>query len=177
MARIRLYLKYAAGNPDFRFIRPGGVRGSIPALRLQTYVDLMTQVQPAAGASLKASAPDCIIDTGSHLSLIPQYVWGQFKPGVVTPLPFDPAMPQQRRSITVSGGRFPYDLGELTIQLRDLDRRTTDVRIVAQLTRDGGALAIPMTLGLRGGAIDGRVLRSEPDPAAPFGQAWWLEDP
>ena len=177
MARIRLYLKYAPGNPDFRFVRTDGKHGSIPALRLQTYVDLMTLIQPGAGASLTASAPDCVIDTGSHLSIIPQYVWGQFKPGVVTPLPFDPAMPLQRRSVTVGGGRFPYDLGELIIQLRDLDRRTLDVRIVAQLTRDGGALTIPMTLGLRGGAIDGRRLRAEPDPAASFGQSWWLEDP
>ena len=36
---------------------------------------------------------------------------------------------------------------------------------------------MPMTIGLRGGAIDGRVIRSELDPGASFGQAWWLEDP
>jgi hypothetical protein len=34
-----------------------------------------------------------------------------------------------------------------------------------------------MVLGLRGRAIDGRVLRGAPDPAAPFGQDWFLEDP
>ena len=177
MARVRLYLKYARGSPDFRFIRPGGRSHSIPALRLQTFVDLMAQVRPGTDAALPASAPDCIIDTGSHLSIIPQYVWGQFKPGVITPLPFAPAMPNSRRFVTVGGGSHPYTLGELAIQLRDLDGRTMDLRIVAQFTRDGGALALPMTLGLRGGAIDGRILRSEPDSAAPFGQAWWLEDP
>jgi hypothetical protein len=137
----------------------------------------MPLVRSGEDASLPASAPDCILDTGSHLSIIPQDVWGQFKPGVVAPLPFAPNMPQNRRSVTVSGGSHPYDLGELTVQLRDLAGRTMDVRIVAQLTRDGGVLTIPMTLGLRGGAIDGRILRSEPDPAASFGQAWWLEDP
>ncbi len=157
--------------------RPDGSRHLIPALRLWVYVDLMTQVQPGSDPALGAASPDCIIDTGSHLSIIPEYVWGQFKPGVVTPLPFDPAMPQPRRFVTVSGGRFPYVLGELTLPLRDLDRRTLDVRIVAQLTQDNGTLTMPMTLGLRGGAIDGRILRSEPDPAASFGQAWWLEDP
>lgn len=177
MARIRLYLKYARGSPDFSFARPDGSSHSIPALRLRTFADLLTQVRPGGRNAVEAASPDCIIDTGSHLSIIPQYVWGQFKPGVVTPLPFDPAMPLQRRSVTVGGGRFPYDLGELMIQLRDLDRRTMDVRIVAQLTRDGGTLTIPMTLGLRGGAIDGRRLRAEPDPAASFGQSWWLEDP
>lgn len=177
VARVQLYLKYARGSPDFRFMRPAGRFDSIPALRLQTYVDLMAQVRPGNEASLPASAPDCVIDTGSHLSIIPQYVWGQFKPGVIAPLPFAPAMPQSRRSVTVGGGRYPYDLGELAIRLRDSAGRTLDVRIVAQLTRDGGALTIPMTLGLRGGAIDGRVLRSDPDPAASFGQAWWLEDP
>lgn len=36
------------------------------------------------GARIGSCAP------GSHLSIIPQYVWRQFKPGVVTPLPFDP---------------------------------------------------------------------------------------
>ena len=51
-----------------------------------------------------------------------------------------------------------------------------DVRVVAQLTRDNGALTIPMTLGLRGGVIDGRRLRADPDPIVPFGQSWWLED-
>ena len=177
MARVQLFLRYAPGSPDFRFTRPGGRSHSIPALRLQTFVDLMAQVRPGNGAPLPASAPDCIIDTGSHLSIVPEYVWGQFKAGVVTPLPFDPGMPRQRRFLTVGGGRFPYDLGELTVPLRDLDGRTMDLRIVAQLTQDGGALTIPMTLGLRGGAIDGRILRSEPDSAAAFGQAWWLEDP
>jgi hypothetical protein len=51
------------------------------------------------------------------------------------------------------------------------------VRVVAQLTRDGGALAIPMVLELSGGFLDGRVLRAEPDPGAPFGQRWELADP
>jgi hypothetical protein len=74
-------------------------------------------------------------------------------------------------------GDTPYGLGELTIRLTDLDHRTMDVRLVAQLTRDNGALTVPMALGLRGGAIDGRVLRSAPDPGAPFGQDWFLEDP
>lgn len=177
MARVQLYLEYLNGNPDFLFIRPGGSVDSIPALRLRTYVDLLALVRPRENASLRAAAPDCIIDTGGCLCLLPEYVWKQFKPGVVTSLPFTLSMPHHRRSVTVGGGRYPYELGELTIRLHDLRRRTMDVRIVAQLTRDGGALTIPMVLGLRGGAIDGRVLRSAPDPAANFGQDWFLEDP
>jgi hypothetical protein len=86
-------------------------------------------------------------------------------------------MPQHWQLLTVSGGNYPYELGELTVPLRDLNGRTMDVRIVAQLTHDGGTLVMPMTLGLRGGAIDGRALRAEPDSGATFGQAWWLEDP
>jgi hypothetical protein len=34
-----------------------------------------------------------------------------------------------------------------------------------------------MLLGLRGGALDSRILRAEPDATAPFGQAWMLEEP
>ena len=86
-------------------------------------------------------------------------------------------MPLAHRFVSVGNGNFPYELGELAVRLIDHNQRRMDLRIVAQFTRDGGALAIPMTLGLRGGAIDARVLRSEPDPAAPFGQVWWLEDP
>jgi hypothetical protein len=99
------------------------------------------------------------------------------KPGVVTSLPFDSAMPLHLRSTSFGGGRYPYELGELTIRLRDLDQNTLDLRIVAQLTRDGGALVAPMVLGLRGGVIDDRILHAEPDPTASFGQSWFLEDP
>jgi hypothetical protein len=117
------------------------------------------------------------VDTGSPLSVIPQYIWSQFRAGAVTPLAFDPAMtPIQRRTI-IAGGRYPFELGELDVELFDYDRHTMVVRIVAQFTRDGGTLVTPMILGLRGGAIDGRILHAEPDPAAPFGQAWFLEDP
>jgi hypothetical protein len=125
----------------------------------------------------QAAHPDCIVDTGSHLTVIPEYVWSYFKPGVVTPLPVDPSMPQRHRATSFGGGRYPYELGELTVRLRDLDRNVVDLRIVAQLTRDGGALTAPVVLGLRGGAIDGRVLHAEPDSAAPLGQAWSLADP
>jgi hypothetical protein len=177
VARVRLYLRYATGNPDFLFLRPGGAPGSVPALRLQVFVDLLTHVRPGSRQAGVAAYPDCIIDTGSHLSVIPEYVWNHFHPGVVTRLPFDPAMPQYRRVLAFGGGIYPYELGELTVRLRDLDQRTMDVRIVAQLTRDGGALTTPIVLGLRGGVIDGRILRGEPDPAAPFGQGWFLEDP
>jgi hypothetical protein len=119
----------------------------------------------------------CVLDTGCHLSVIPEYIWRHFRPGAVTSLPFDSAMPLQHRSVSLGGGNYPYDLGELTVRLFDQDRRRLDARIIVQLTRDGGALTIPMTLGLRGGLLDGRILRAEPDAAAPFGQTWFLEDP
>jgi hypothetical protein len=52
-----------------------------------------------------------------------------------------------------------------------------DVRVVAQLVRDGGRLNVPLTPGLRGGVLDSRALRAGPAPAAPYGRAWGLEDP
>ncbi len=83
--------------------------------------------------------------------------------------------PQHRRIASVGGGNYLYKLGELNVRLRDLDGYSRDLRIAAQLTRDNGVLTIPMVLGLNGGVIDGRILRSESDPAAPF--AWTLKDP
>ncbi len=177
MAGVKLYLRTLGGNPVLRFVRPGGALDALPVLRLFAYVDLRAHVQLGSGSVVKAAHPDCVVDTGSPLSVLPEYIWSRFRPGAVTPLPFDPALPQVRRFLTVGGGRYPFELGELDICLRDLDGRTMSLRAVAQLTRDNGALQVPMLLGLSGGVIDGRILRSEPDAAAPFGQAWALEDP
>jgi hypothetical protein len=152
------------------------MRDAIPALWLRVYVDLKAQIRPGKNAG-KSAFPDCIIDTGSHLSVLPEYIWSRFKPGVIRPLQFDPAMPQSLRTVTLGGGSYPYDLGELTIRLRDLVGNVIDVSVIAQITRDGGRLTIPMLLGLRGGALDSRILRAEPDATAPFGQAWMLEEP
>ncbi len=177
MARVRLYLIPAANNAVFRFLRPGGVPDSIPALRLRAFVHLTSLVRTGGREAADAAYPECVVDTGAHLSLIPEYVWSHFRPGVVTPLPFDPAMPHHQRFVSVGGGNYPYELGELTVRLWDQDRRTLDARVVAQLVRNGTTQTVPMILGLRGGALDGRVLHAEPDPAAPFGQAWHLNDP
>jgi hypothetical protein len=177
VARVRLYLMPDTGNATFRYVRPGGVSELIPALRLRALVNLTSHVQPGGPNALRAALPECVIDTGSPLSVISQYIWSHFIPGIITRLPFDPAMPQIHRSTLLGGGKYPYELGELTLQLRDRHHHTMDVRIIAQLTLDNGALTIPMILGLRGGVIDGRILRAEPDQGAPFGQAWILEDP
>jgi hypothetical protein len=172
-----LYLLPDLGNQVFHFLRPGGVPGSIPALRLRAYVRLVSLIGSTGEDSLRAGLPQCIIDTGAPLSIIPEYIWSHFRAGAATRLPFRPAMPLHHRFVSVGNGNYPYELGELPIRLWDQDQRTMDVRIIAKFTHDNGRLTLPMTLGLRGGAIDGRVLRSEPDPGASFGQAWWLEDP
>ena len=177
MAGVRFELRLAPDDPVFGFIRPGGIRDSIPALQVWVWVNLMPHVRPGSSDALRAAFPLCILDTGAPLAIIPEYIWSHFHPGVVTPLPFDPAMPLRHRFLTVGGGRYPYQLGELGVQVTDDRRQTMSLRIVAQFTRDGGALTIPMVLVPRGCVFDGRVLRSEPDPAAPFGQAWALEDP
>lgn len=176
MARVQLYLRPAKGDPVFLFRRPGDRPDSIPALRLLAYADLSASVRPGPNAA-DAAYPECVLDTAALLTTLPEYIWGQFLPGVVTPLPFDPAMPLHHRRISMGGGNWPYDLGELPIRLRDLAGGTMDVAVITQLTRDGGRLTIPMVLGLCGGVLDNRVLRAEPDPAAPHGQAWTLEDP
>jgi hypothetical protein len=177
VARVRLYLMPDSGNQVFRFIRPGGVSGAIPAIRLRSFVRLVSLIGSTGEDALRAGLPQCIVDTGSLLSIIPEYIWIHFRAGAVTPLPFHPAMSHLHRFVSVGKGNYPYQLAEVPIRLWDQNQRTMDMRIVAQLTQDGGSLRMPMTLGLRGGVIDGRIIRSEPDSTVAFGQAWWLEDP
>lgn len=176
MARVQLYLKHAHPAHVYRFLRPGGGLGTIPGLRLVVYVRLVGLVH-SGRLGERIVFPDCVIDTGAYLSIVPQVIWQQFLPGVVTPLPFHPSTPAHLRTLTIGGGTFPFDLGEMTIPLHDPSGGQMNLVVVAKFTRDGGRLPIPLTLGLGGGVIDGRVLRAYPDPAAPFGQAWALEDP
>lgn len=71
MARVRLYLLPATNNSLFRFVRPGGVADSIPVLRLRAFVDLYHYVQPGGSRAASAAYPECVIDTGAPLSVIP----------------------------------------------------------------------------------------------------------
>ncbi len=176
MARVQLYLDQFDPGHVFRFLRPDGTAAQILGLRLKAFVNLSPLVRPGSTATHSAF-PRCIIDTGAYLTIIPERIWGQFKATAVTLLRFDPGMPARLRTIDLPGGTFPYELAEVPIRLEDLTGAVMDVTVVAQLTRDGGRLTIPMVLGLRGGVIDGRILRGEPDAIAPFGQAWILEDP
>lgn len=91
-------------------------------------------------------------------------------------LPFDASTPQHLRVTTIAGGTFPYILGELTLNLQNPDLSLYPVTIIAQLIQDGGRLPVPLTLGLRGGFLDGRKVHAEPDPAAAVGQEWSVAD-
>jgi hypothetical protein len=173
---VRIYLDHSDAGHVFRFRRPDGSLGQIPGLRLKLYLNLSHLVRPG-WLALHASFPFTILDTGAYLSIIPERVWSRFRARAVTPLRFDPMMPQSQRTITVAGGVYPYELAEVPIRVHDLAGQILDVTVVAQLTRDGGRLSIPVTLGLSGGILDGRILRAEPDTGAPFGQAWQLEEP
>ena len=176
MARVQLYLDDLSRPHFYSFTRPDGTTDEIPGLRLKVFVNLMQLVVPGRRAG-EAAFPDCVLDTGAFLSIVPAYIWQQFRPGVITPLPFDPATPPGHRFLTIAGGRYAYELGEITARLEDPSRATMDVTLIAKFTRDGGRLTIPLTLGLRGGVLDGRVLHAEPDPTAPHTQAWSLADP
>jgi hypothetical protein len=173
---VRLYLDHSDTGHVFRFRRPDGTPAQIPGLRLKVYINLSALVRPGPTATHAAFA-DCILDTGAYLTIIPERVWSQFRPRAVATLPFDVAMPQNLRVISLPGGIFPYQLAEVPIHLQDRTGGFLDVTVVAQLTHDGGRLTIPMVLGLRGGILDSRVLRAEPDAAAPHGQTWTLEEP
>jgi hypothetical protein len=174
--RLRLYLDHTEPSVVFRFIRPDGSRDQILGLRLVTFANLFRQLLPVA-ASADYGITQCIVDTGSYLSVIPQRIWQLFRPGVVTPLAFDPSTSALQRRLTVGGGTFPFELGEATLRLEDQRQRYMMVTAVVQLLLDGGSFPLPMTIGLRGGVIDGRTLTAQPDPVAPFGQGWHLEEP
>lgn len=90
----------------------------------------------------------------------------------MTWLPFAPGTPAADKRVIIAGGAFPFDLGELTLKLRDKSGNQISVRTVAKFTRDGGRLSFPLILGLRGGPLDGHRVAADPDPAAPFGQRW-----
>ena len=173
---LKLHLTHIDPALVVWFRRPGGTLDSLPALRLTASANFMRVLTPSLSAGRYAIA-DAVIDTGAHFSVVSELLWQHFRPGYVTPLPFDPLTPPQLRTITIAGGTFPYDLGELTIQLEDRNRTVFPVTVVAKLTQDGGRLTVPLTLGLRGGFLDGRILHGEPDPTAPFGQTWTLIDP
>lgn len=176
MARVRLYLDRAVPRHDYRFVLPGGASGTVEGLRLTVFARFLGQVADTPAGD-KVAFLRCIVDTGAPLAVLPEDIWKHLRPGVVTPLPFDPAMPLAYRKLLIGGGRFDYDLGELTIPLVDQGGGSLPVRVVAKLLRDGGKLGVTPLLGLRGGVLDGRRLLAEPDPWAPFGQAWTLEDP
>ncbi|MCE9561244.1 MAG: retropepsin-like domain-containing protein [Planctomycetes bacterium] len=144
---LKLYLDHSESFHVIWFRRPDGTRGSLPALRLTAYCNFMRSLAPSRNAS-KYGITTAIIDTGAHFSVIAHDLWQHFRPGFVTPLPFDPLTPPQLRVITIAGGTFPYGLGQLTIQLEDMDRNVLPVTVIAKLTQDGGRLPIPLALGL-----------------------------
>jgi hypothetical protein len=49
--------------------------------------------------------------------------------------------------------------------------------VVAKFTQDGGALNIPLMLGLRGGFLEGGTLSVGPNASTPHGQSWVLANP
>lgn len=142
MARVRLELIRVGRQPDFRFVRPGGVPDALPAFRDRVYVNLSADVVQSWD-SVQAAYPDCVLNTGAQLTIIPERSWRHLKHGVVTPLPFDPATPLHRRVLTVAGGRYPFDLGEITLRLQDRSGGRLDATVVAMFTRDGGTLNVP----------------------------------
>src|SRR6185312_16386751 len=116
MAQVRFTLEQPSRLHEFRFLQPNGILESISALRLSVIVDLSQSVMPGVASSW-AAYPDCIFDTGSHLTTIPERLHRHLKPGVVTPLPFDPSMPANLRFMILAGGSYPYELGRITIRL------------------------------------------------------------
>jgi hypothetical protein len=173
---LTLYLKHIHSSHILTAIRADGTRIVLPGLRLITYANFLRALKPSLDAGRFAICP-CVVDTGSYLSVISEELWNKFIPGFVRPLTFTASVHPILKTLSIAGGTYPYMLGELTIQLEDHRHTLMNVTIIAKLTPDGGRLPIPLTLGLRGGFLDGRRLLAEPDQSLPFGQKWTLEEP
>jgi hypothetical protein len=173
---LNLELQHTHTSHILTAIRADGTRIILPGLRLVTFANFLRVLKPALGAGQFAICP-CIVDTGSYLSVISEELWNRFIPGFAKPLTFAASMHPMLKTLTIAGGTYPYTLGELSIQLEDRKGTLMNVTIIAKLTQDGGRFPIPLTLGLRGGFLDGRRLLAEPDPSARFGQKWTLEVP
>jgi hypothetical protein len=177
VARVKLYLRPAKPAHSYIFVRPDGSVDTLEGLRLRAYVRFMGRVDIRTREGRDAAFPDCIVDTGAFLTVIPERIWRYFLPGVVTRLPFHPTMPLPYRKLTIAGGTFPFELGELVIPLVDQEGGSLDATVVAKLTRDGGNLNVPLTLRLRGGFLDAGTPNVGPDAAASHGQSWILASP
>lgn len=171
MSRLRLYLDPLPRPVVHRFVRPDGSVGAVPAVRLVAFANMLPLLRPGSGAATY-SVVKAAVDTGAHLTIVSDNLRRALRPGVVTPLPFAPGTPAAERLLTIAGGTYPFDLGEIWLHLEDQSGGRLDIRVVGKFTRDGGRLSFPLILGLRGGVLDGHRLTAEPDPAAPFGQRW-----
>jgi hypothetical protein len=173
---LKLYLRELDPSRTDYFRRPDGTPDSLPALRLVAFANFMRALLPSVGAG-KYGITEAVVDTGAHFGIVAEDLWRHFRPGFITTLPFDARTPPALRTLTIGGGTFPYTLGRLTFDLQDFALTTLTVTLVAKLAQDGGRLATPLALGLRGGLLDGRKLRADPDPTAAFGRGWSVEDP
>jgi hypothetical protein len=172
---LKLYLELPDPALTVWFQRPDGTRHSLPMLRLTSRANFMRCLMPSLAAG-RFGITTAILDTGAYYSVIAERLWRHFLPGFITPLPFDPQTPPALRTLTFGGVTFPYTLGQLSFDLQDFDLTTLNVTLTAKLAQDGGRLALPLVLGLRGGFLDGRKVHAEPDPSAAFGQAWNVEN-
>lgn len=167
---MELYLEPADPPHVYTFTRPDSSLHSLPGLRLVAFADLRRRITNPI--KRPHAIQKCIVDTGAFLSIIPYRVAQYLDMRTVTPLPFHSSVPAGLRTLIVAGVSVPYELGELDVRLRDKSGRSLDTRIVAKFTQDNGKLVIPLTLGLRGGFLEGRKLRAVPNATLPFGQSW-----
>lgn len=94
---------------------------SLPALRLFAYANFLRGLVPGPGVG-RYAITECVVDTGAYFSIVAEDLWRRFRPGFVTPLPFDAQTPPSLRVTTIAGGTFAYTLGQLTLDLQDFDR-------------------------------------------------------
>jgi hypothetical protein len=172
---VNLYLESADPPHTYTFILPDGSLGTLPGIRLIGFADLRRHITNPP--HLPYAIQKCLVDTGSFLSIVPHRIAQYLDLRTVTWLPFHPSVPIGMRTLVIAGLSIPYELGEISVRLRDKDGNELNVQLLAKFTQDGGRLPIPLTLGLRGGFLEGRTLHAEPDAAAPFGQGWTLAEP
>lgn len=166
MSRLRLYLDPLPAPVVHRFVRADGSVGAVPALRLIAFANMMPFLARGADAA-RFAVVKALVDTGAHMAIVSERLTRALRPGVVIPLPFAPGKPAADKTLSVAGGTYPFDLGEMWLHLEDQSGGRLDIRVVAKFTRGRRAAHVPADPRTPRGAVRRPAGRRRAGPGRP----------
>ena len=202
MASIRIPVTsiLASGLFPRTFLDECGQVQLIPWLRLSLTILVGHDPEPGLTAPRLDRNGDprlhfpAILDTGAPITVFPRKVWELVEPDI-TRLRWNPEEMEQQPvawrtpTATVGGSTFPYFLGHVWVEARDIwGRSLPAVRVLTMFREDltpPGQMTPNILLGLSGGILEDRRFsrspvddRYDPDPPGlqTYAQWWWLSD-